>query len=423
MITRGECYCGESYGRYGEVNKQDCFVACSGNNYTYCGGFLKNSVYSVGLYYTTSTLPTTTITTMTDKTTTMTTSIKSTIVKASYKSSSNKLIENFFTSLSKNENFLSMIDHADNTSTIIATTTKLSPIITTDLTTASITTNVDLTNTNLLDFTSTTPHDRNFEISSDSFLFSITNIPYSFFVTTTSKTSDISIIDYLTKKYFANLSSVNFDLNPATNTSSYFVTTTSSINRNADIHSINDKIELELFTYKNFLSLTSTTTSMMTINTAYTTTMTTQPQLTITLTSKNTETTATIVTTLRPMMTGSIFHSLNFNNDEVFTETTEITDLMQKLSTRPIIDTQINYIISKKPIQSTVTVTTGTNLYKQIKQGVGTTTATTAIMTSTTSITQTSITLSPAIYLITSTFIIFITLQLSNLIRIFSDLI
>ncbi|CAF0753312.1 unnamed protein product [Brachionus calyciflorus] len=55
-----ECYCGNSYGKHGETSKKDCFITCSGDKNSKCGGFLKNSVYSVALYYTTESLTTTT---------------------------------------------------------------------------------------------------------------------------------------------------------------------------------------------------------------------------------------------------------------------------------------------------------------------------------------------------------------------------
>ncbi|RNA31938.1 glucan endo-1-3-alpha-glucosidase agn1, partial [Brachionus plicatilis] len=48
-----ECFCGNSYGKHGETDKKDCFITCAGDRDSTCGGFLKNAVYSVGLYYTT----------------------------------------------------------------------------------------------------------------------------------------------------------------------------------------------------------------------------------------------------------------------------------------------------------------------------------------------------------------------------------
>ena len=44
-----ECYCGDSYGRYGKANERECKMKCKGSTASdqYCGGDLRNSVYEV----------------------------------------------------------------------------------------------------------------------------------------------------------------------------------------------------------------------------------------------------------------------------------------------------------------------------------------------------------------------------------------
>ena len=48
-----ECYCGQSYGAYGEVDVSNCFIPCPGDKNYKCGGYRKNSIYTVGLAYST----------------------------------------------------------------------------------------------------------------------------------------------------------------------------------------------------------------------------------------------------------------------------------------------------------------------------------------------------------------------------------
>lgn len=42
-----QCYCGQSYGRYGAAPAVDCYMKCSGNSEEICGGYLRESVYRV----------------------------------------------------------------------------------------------------------------------------------------------------------------------------------------------------------------------------------------------------------------------------------------------------------------------------------------------------------------------------------------
>ena len=43
---RVECWCGNSYGKYGQF-PNDCNSKCSGNKNQLCGGGLRNSIYSL----------------------------------------------------------------------------------------------------------------------------------------------------------------------------------------------------------------------------------------------------------------------------------------------------------------------------------------------------------------------------------------
>ena len=42
-----ECYCGNSYGFYGNISDSDCSEPCAGDGSQNCGGTLKNSIYFV----------------------------------------------------------------------------------------------------------------------------------------------------------------------------------------------------------------------------------------------------------------------------------------------------------------------------------------------------------------------------------------
>ena len=44
----GECFCGDSYGKYGEVPETDCKMACQNDDFETCGGIWRNSVYKTG---------------------------------------------------------------------------------------------------------------------------------------------------------------------------------------------------------------------------------------------------------------------------------------------------------------------------------------------------------------------------------------
>lgn len=41
-----ECYCGNSFGKYGQAPEDDCHMQCPGDNTVRCGGSFRNSVYS-----------------------------------------------------------------------------------------------------------------------------------------------------------------------------------------------------------------------------------------------------------------------------------------------------------------------------------------------------------------------------------------
>ncbi len=42
-----QCFCGNSYGKYGRASDADCSVRCAGNDSQRCGGGWRNSVYRV----------------------------------------------------------------------------------------------------------------------------------------------------------------------------------------------------------------------------------------------------------------------------------------------------------------------------------------------------------------------------------------
>ena len=44
----GECFCGNSYGKYGEVPQTECNLACQSDDSETCGGQWRNSVYETG---------------------------------------------------------------------------------------------------------------------------------------------------------------------------------------------------------------------------------------------------------------------------------------------------------------------------------------------------------------------------------------
>uniref|UniRef100_A0A1I8J1F0 WSC domain-containing protein n=1 Tax=Macrostomum lignano TaxID=282301 RepID=A0A1I8J1F0_9PLAT len=44
-----ECWCGNSYGKYGKRSKSECRMKCSGKKSTFCGSSWRNSIYTTGL--------------------------------------------------------------------------------------------------------------------------------------------------------------------------------------------------------------------------------------------------------------------------------------------------------------------------------------------------------------------------------------
>lgn len=42
-----QCFCGNSYGRYGGSNESDCNYVCTGDSSQICGGYWRNSIYKV----------------------------------------------------------------------------------------------------------------------------------------------------------------------------------------------------------------------------------------------------------------------------------------------------------------------------------------------------------------------------------------
>lgn len=51
ILNSHECYCGDSYGKYGEVDKSECFIPCPGDVNYKCGGYRRNSIFYVGKSY------------------------------------------------------------------------------------------------------------------------------------------------------------------------------------------------------------------------------------------------------------------------------------------------------------------------------------------------------------------------------------
>lgn len=49
FISSYQCFCGDSYGKYGQANSRDCDVACPGNSTQMCGGGWRNSVFEVAV--------------------------------------------------------------------------------------------------------------------------------------------------------------------------------------------------------------------------------------------------------------------------------------------------------------------------------------------------------------------------------------
>jgi len=47
FYQRNECYCGDSYGKYGKVSESECNFKCNGNFNEICGGVNRISIYSV----------------------------------------------------------------------------------------------------------------------------------------------------------------------------------------------------------------------------------------------------------------------------------------------------------------------------------------------------------------------------------------
>ena len=43
-----ECFCGNSYGTYGRTDSAECNYACGGRSSEFCGGYWRNSVYTIG---------------------------------------------------------------------------------------------------------------------------------------------------------------------------------------------------------------------------------------------------------------------------------------------------------------------------------------------------------------------------------------
>ena len=47
LQDHSECYCGNSYGKHGLSDEEDCDFPCDGNPKEICGGGLRNSVYTI----------------------------------------------------------------------------------------------------------------------------------------------------------------------------------------------------------------------------------------------------------------------------------------------------------------------------------------------------------------------------------------
>ena len=44
-----QCFCGNTYGRYGKSDENDCNAHCAGDSTKTCGGTWRNSVYRTGM--------------------------------------------------------------------------------------------------------------------------------------------------------------------------------------------------------------------------------------------------------------------------------------------------------------------------------------------------------------------------------------
>ncbi len=47
LLDSSQCFCGTSYGRYGQAPETDCNMNCPGNGNQKCGGVWRNSVHAV----------------------------------------------------------------------------------------------------------------------------------------------------------------------------------------------------------------------------------------------------------------------------------------------------------------------------------------------------------------------------------------
>jgi hypothetical protein len=52
-LTRKECYCGQSYGKYGSAAPNSCSLTCPVTPYEICGGVRASSVYKINHNYVT----------------------------------------------------------------------------------------------------------------------------------------------------------------------------------------------------------------------------------------------------------------------------------------------------------------------------------------------------------------------------------
>ena len=48
-----ECFCGDSHGKHGASDEEECNLTCDGNPEEFCGGHYRNSVYAIneGIVY------------------------------------------------------------------------------------------------------------------------------------------------------------------------------------------------------------------------------------------------------------------------------------------------------------------------------------------------------------------------------------
>lgn len=46
--SSSSCYCGLHYGKYGQLEHEDCNTPCEGDSSEMCGGIYKNSLYNTG---------------------------------------------------------------------------------------------------------------------------------------------------------------------------------------------------------------------------------------------------------------------------------------------------------------------------------------------------------------------------------------